>query len=153
MRLSSAQDVEGFVPNFHEYIKSEYPTHLRTKDGTLPNTLRQKYKEVACGTAIFMPIRSTGDTVLGFLIIGVNPHKRYDDDYRRFVMLLSRQLATSLAAAVLFEDETRRARLAVEQAATDRNVLSKRLAIQTHEALEIENRFRRMADMAPVVRI
>ena len=40
--------------------------------------------------------------------------------------------------------------MAAEQATHDRNLLSKKLAIQTHEALEVEARFRRMADLAPV---
>lgn len=44
--------------------------------------------------------RSTGQNVLGFLLIGVNPHKKYDDDYTLFIELLSRQLATSLAVSV-----------------------------------------------------
>jgi hypothetical protein len=40
--------------------------------------------------------------------------------------------------------------MVAEQANHDRNLLSKRLAIQRHEALEVETRFRRMADLAPV---
>jgi PAS domain-containing protein len=40
--------------------------------------------------------------------------------------------------------------VAAELAALDRNLLSKKLAVQTHEALELESRFRRMADLAPV---
>ena len=37
-----------------------------------------------------------------------------------------------------------------EQADRDRTLLSNRLAIQTHETIEVESRFRRMADLAPV---
>jgi len=40
--------------------------------------------------------------------------------------------------------------LAAEQAANDRTVFSEKLASQTHEAIETEARFRRMADLAPV---
>jgi hypothetical protein len=50
---------------------------------------------------VFLHIRSTGENVLGFLILGVNPRKQHDDDYRLSTELLSRQLATSMAAAVL----------------------------------------------------
>jgi len=53
-------------------------------------------------------------------------------------------------SAVLFEAEIRRGRIAAEQATLDRNLLSKKLAIQTHETIELETRFRRMADLAPV---
>ncbi|CZR55813.1 related to sensory transduction histidine kinase [Phialocephala subalpina] len=55
-----------------------------------------------------------------------------------------------MASAVLFEEEIRRGRLVAEQAAQDRNILSNKLAVQTHEALETETRFRQMADLAPV---
>jgi hypothetical protein len=51
---------------------------------------------------------------------------------------------------VLFEEEIHRGRMAAKLAAQDRNLLSKKLAVQTHEALELESRFRRMADLAPV---
>jgi hypothetical protein len=37
-----------------------------------------------------------------------------------------------------------------EQANQDKNILSRKLEIQRHEAMEIEHRFRRMADLAPV---
>lgn len=37
-----------------------------------------------------------------------------------------------------------------EQANKDKNLLSRKLELQRHEALEIEHRFRRMADLAPV---
>lgn len=40
--------------------------------------------------------------------------------------------------------------MVADQANHDRNLLSKKLAIQTHEALEVEARFRRMSDLAPV---
>ena len=40
--------------------------------------------------------------------------------------------------------------MVAEQATQDRNLLSKRLAIQRHESQEQETRFRRMADLAPV---
>lgn len=153
-RLSSAHALEEFIPNFLEMIKSDTPTQLQAKDGTVPpaivQALREHDDEESCDNAIFLPIRSTSDKVLGFLIIGVNSKKRYDDDYRLFLEMLSRQLATSLASAVLFEEETRRSNAAIELATEHRNLLAKQLAFQTHEALEFESRFRRMADMAPV---
>ncbi len=40
--------------------------------------------------------------------------------------------------------------MVAEQVNHDHNLLSRRPAIQRHEALEIETRFRRMADLAPV---
>lgn len=153
-RLNSETDLDEFLPNFQDLIKKDLPTLLHAKDGSLPSSIIQAILTPnnleVCDTAVFLPIRPTGENPLGFLILGINSRKRYDEDYQLFIWLLSRQLATSVAAAVLFEDETRHARMAAEMATEDRNLLSRKLAIQTHEAFEIESRFRRMADMAPV---
>ncbi len=40
--------------------------------------------------------------------------------------------------------------MVAKQADHDRNMLSRKFAIQTHKAMEIESRFRRIADLAPV---
>ncbi|TVY84026.1 hypothetical protein LSUE1_G001789 [Lachnellula suecica] len=153
-RYSNDEPIEDFLPNFHEMIKSDTPTLLLTSDGTMPKCVRQNLKgengEDIYEAAVFLPIRSTGDTTLGFSILGINPRKRFDDDYRLFIELLSRQLATSMAAALLFEDELRRGRIAAELAAHDRNLLSQKLATTKHEATALESRFRKMADLAPV---
>ena len=153
-RLDSENDLDEFLPDFLDLIKKDSPTVLLAEDGSLPAALIDDLGVLengdVCEAAAFIPIRPTGENSLGFLVIGINPRKRYDEDYQLFVVLLTRQLATSIAAAVLFEDETRRARMAAELATQDRNLLSRKLAIQTHETLEIESRFRRMSDMAPV---
>ncbi|KAE8443515.1 hypothetical protein EG329_001755 [Mollisiaceae sp. DMI_Dod_QoI] len=153
-RITTEIEMEQFLPGFFDIIRSESPTLLTAENGLLPDWMVKEVKignsEHFCESAVFLPIRSTADNVLGFLILGINPRKRFDDDYMVFIELLSRQLATSMASAVLFEEEIRRGRMAAEQAAQDRSILSDKLAIQTHEALETESRFRRMADLAPV---
>ncbi len=152
-RLNSENDLNEFLPGFLELVKTNLPTVLHASDGSLPSSMIQAVQTtdvVMCESAVFLPIRPTGDTCLGFLIVGINPRKYYDEDYQLFIRLLNGQLTTSIAAAVLFEEETRRARIAAEIATQDRNLLSEKLEKKTHEASEIESRFRRMADMAPV---
>lgn len=63
---------------------------------------------------------TTGDSTLGFLIMGTNPRRPYDEDYDLFVQLLGRQLATSMASVVLFEEEIRKGEKAAQMAAQDR---------------------------------
>jgi PAS domain-containing protein len=139
-RLNSEEDLDGFLPDFMNLIKSNSPSILRVKDGSLPPSLAKDLKElggeISCETALFLPIRSTTESALGFVILGINPRKAFDEDYKLFAELLSRQLTSSLVAAFLFE--------------ADRNRLSTKLALTTHENLELEARFRRMADLAPV---
>lgn len=93
---------------------------------------------------------TTGESILGFLVIGVNPRRPYDDDYSLFIQLLTRQLATSMASAMLFEEEIRRGQRAARLAALDRQELSKQLDLRTQEAVESETKFTRMAEFAPV---
>lgn len=152
-RLSSTCPAENFIPQFEKHLKSLAPTLLHTSDGALPKDLLEEIRSSGADisdSAIFCPIRSTGESVLGFLIIGVHPHRHYDADYRLFMQLMSRQLTNSMATAVLFEEELRRSRAVAEMADLDRTRLTKQLAATTHEAFAAEHRFRRMADLAPV---
>lgn len=103
-----------------------------------------------CQSVVVCPIHpTTGESILGFLVLGVNPRRPYDDDYSLFVQLLSRQLATSLASVVLFEEEIRRGQRAAKLAALDRIELSEQLAARTQEARDSETRFTRMAEFSP----
>jgi signal transduction histidine kinase len=103
-----------------------------------------------CRSVVVCPIHpTTGESTLGFLVLGVNPRRPYDDDYSLFIQLLSRQLATSLASVVLFEEEIRRGQRAARLAAMDRIELSQQLAARTQEARDSEIRFTRMAEFSP----
>ena len=99
-------EVEDFIPNFKTLVRSESPTLLRIEDGSLPEVFSREIPIAGgiqpCEAAVFLPIRSPGEYVLGFLIIGINPRKRYDEDYDILVQLLSRQLATSMAVSLPF---------------------------------------------------
>jgi PAS domain S-box-containing protein len=82
--------------------------------------------------------------------MGVNPRRPYDDEYSLFIQLLSRQLATSMASVMLFEEEIRRGQLAARLADLERQELSRQLDLRTQEAVESETKFTRMAQLAPV---
>ena len=66
------------------------------------------------------------------------------------MQLLSRQLTTSLASVVLFQEEIARGKRAAKLAALDRIDLSAQLAARTQEAVESETKFTRMAEFVPV---
>jgi hypothetical protein len=99
-RISSAPEMEQFVPNIQKLVAADSPSLLLAENGSMPEAISSipvMNGEHPCESAVFLPIRSTADNVLGFVIIGLNPRKRYDDDYKVFMELLSRQLATSMA--------------------------------------------------------
>lgn len=96
---------EGWAPYLRETSYVNKPLLLSTDAGTLDTTMLQGLDpggwEDACRAVAIMPIHpTTGETILGFLIIGINPRRPYDDDYSLFVQLLSRQLATAMASVV-----------------------------------------------------
>lgn len=146
---------EGFGIAFREAMMADKPVLLETSSGTLDQEILEG---LSCRgfpekprAAIVCPIHpATGDSINGFLVMGVNPRRSYDDDYSLFVQLLSRQLTTSLASVALFEEEIKRGQRAAKLAALDRIELSEQLAARTKEAVESETKFTRMAELAPV---
>lgn len=145
---------EAWAPYLREAMKTDKPILLTTDDGTLSDLIDGlKFRGFGdpCRAAVVCPIHpTTGDTILGFLVMGINPRRPYDDDYSLFIQLLSRQLATSMASVVLFEEEIRRGQKAAKLAAQDRIELSKQLDLRTQEVAESETKFTRMAEFAPV---
>ena len=147
--------MEGFGPVFREVMKTDRPVVLEVGGRDLPSDLLDGLDYRGFGdpvrAVVVCPIHpTTGESVLGFLVLGINPRRPYDDDYGLFIQLLSRQLATSLASVVLFEEEIRRGQKAAKLAALDRIELSEALAARTQEAIDSERRFARMAEFAPV---
>lgn len=148
---------QGWAPYLREAMKTDAPVLLSIDDNEslsdLIIGLENRGFGEACRSAVVCPIFPTtgeGSSVLGFFIMGVNPRRPYDDDYSLFIQLLSRQLATSMASVVLFEEEIRRGQRAARLAALDRIELSKQLDLRTQEARESETKFTRMAEFAPV---
>lgn len=145
---------EGFGPVFREVMKTDKPAVISIGSDDLPSSMMEGIEWRGfgdpCREIVICPIHpTTGENILGFLIMGINPRRPYDDDYNLFVQLLSRQLATSLASVVLFEEEIRRGQRAARLAAEDRYHLSTQLAARTQEARESETRFTRMAELSP----
>ncbi|KAL9040919.1 MAG: hypothetical protein Q9180_001613 [Flavoplaca navasiana] len=140
---------------FREAMKNSKPLVLQTDDGSLDTAILEGIQwrgfGDACQAAVCCPIHLTGgESILGFLLMGLNPRRPYDDDYSLFIQLLCRQLSTSVASVVLFEEEIARGERAAQLAALDRNELSEQLAIRTQQAVESETKFTRMAEFAPV---
>ncbi|GKU21771.1 unnamed protein product [Fusarium langsethiae] len=140
---------QGFVPSFREAMRTRgEPTLVRIRDGSLPEDILQGIQWRGFGEAgseaIIFPVRPTnGENVLAFLVLGVNPRRPYDAGYKSFASLLNNQLATSLASIILFEDETRRGRDAVEAAALEKEELTQQINLQA-------SRLRRMTELSPL---
>lgn len=65
--------------------------------------------------AILLPIAQQGQQRRsGVFIAGLNPYRKFDDEYRGFVSLLSDQIGGAIANAVAYETERRRAEALAE---------------------------------------
>ncbi|TID21535.1 aerobic respiration control sensor protein arcB [Venturia nashicola] len=147
-QLDLKRSREGFIPSFRTSMRTREPTTLHTRDGSLPEELLEGITWRGfgdpCREAIIFPLRPTnGDTVMAFLLLGVNPRRPYDDEYKAFSSMLNRQLATSLASVILFEEEIRRNRDAAEAAALEQAQLTQALKLQT-------DRLQRMTALSPL---
>ncbi|KAK2030198.1 hsp90-like protein [Colletotrichum zoysiae] len=148
---------EGFAPYMRQSMTMQgAPIVLSVDAGNLPTKLLEGLEWRGFGdpsrTIVILPVHPTtaGESVVGFIILGTNPRRPYDDEYQLFIHLLSRQLATSMASVVLFEEEIRRGQRAARLAALDRQELQMELYQRTQEAVESEYKFTRMAEFAPV---
>ncbi|KNG51750.1 ethylene receptor [Stemphylium lycopersici] len=97
-----------------------------------------------CRTIVICPIIPTsGDQVEGFLIIGVNPRRPFDEEYQQYLQVMGRLLATSLASIVLFEEEVRQREKAIIQAALIQEQLMAEIKLK-------EGKFQRFAERCDV---
>lgn len=147
---------DGFAPYMRQCMAAGgEPLVLSETDDTLPKDLLEGvnwrgFGDPCTTMVVFSVVPTTKEAVTGFVVLGLNPRRPYDDNYKLFIHLLSRQLATSMASVVLFEEEIRRGQRAARLAALDRQELSMQLLLRTQEANESEFRFTRMAEFAPV---
>ncbi|KAK8200187.1 uncharacterized protein BKA78DRAFT_376412 [Phyllosticta capitalensis] len=154
-----SQGRDGFTTYFRNAAQCDEPLLLRVEDGTLPESLVQGVESRAwhepCDSVVISPIRPTTghaltrDTAVGFLVIGLNSHRPYDEEYRTFINLLNRQITTSMASVLLLEEETKRGRTIAEQAAYDQHKIEELLRLRTKELEQSELQLKHFADGVP----
>lgn len=96
---------ELVVSLFRKAMGVSRPLVLHIKDGQIPRDLLHGIQWRGFGpSTTFVILRLTAaDDILGFLLMGLNSRRCYDDDYQDFMQLLSRQLSTSLTSALLIK--------------------------------------------------
>lgn len=110
-RADLMQDSKTILPLLKKTMMANGPTVFQRDDGSLPESLLQGIDWRGFGepsNALAVIPLTAGEEVLGFLLIGLNPRRAYDEDYGGFVQLLSRQLSTSLTSAALIEQAKRK---------------------------------------------
>ncbi|KAF1991692.1 hypothetical protein K402DRAFT_131530 [Aulographum hederae CBS 113979] len=153
----SLEDFTGF---FLQAAETRESLVVRTADGTLPTDfveglILRGFKETP-QAAVVCAIRPTAlmsedpDTVMGFLIMGLNTRRPYDQNYSSWIQSVVRQINTSAASVVLFEQEIQRGASIAEQAAMDKGLFEAQLNAKVQEIEQSEQTLKRIFTSLPV---
>ncbi|KAF3249214.1 hypothetical protein TWF128_007890 [Orbilia oligospora] len=152
-QIDLSESDEGFASAFREACEHEF-LYLKNSELVPPHLLdglRSTFDDPIDSVAICsIYSHSLADEISGFLVLGLNTRRVFNDDYKLFVQLLIRQLASSLSASFFFETEVRRSENLARIAAMEKIILSNQLAAKTMEARASEFRFKRLTEVAPV---
>ena len=105
-----AESPTGVVDRVLATGRTEEITGLReqTPDGLIPGPLGPLTPD----TAVVVPLTISGRAEpIGVLVLGVNPYRRLDGEYRAFFTLIGRQIRVALTDTVAYEGERVRAQL------------------------------------------
>ena len=110
-RLDLTQGSETILPLLKKTLAASGPTVFQRDDKSLSESLIQGIEWRGFGepsNALAVLPLTAGEEIVGFLLIGLNPRRAYDEDYAGFLELLSRQVSTSLTSAALMEQAKRK---------------------------------------------
>ncbi|HEY3928683.1 MAG TPA: GAF domain-containing protein [Candidatus Koribacter sp.] len=109
--LNAASSKDEITATVAKVVESGQPVTISVSHIALP--LGPADQQVT--HAIVLPVQSRAEAhAIGVLIAGVNPTRKFDDDYRTFYELLSGQVATAIGNARAYEEERRRAEALAE---------------------------------------
>ncbi|GAA4706523.1 hypothetical protein GCM10023215_53720 [Pseudonocardia yuanmonensis] len=122
-RLACAAGVEAGAPVAPEQVGPDGPwpvEEARAGRTAVVDDLGARFAELPTGEWDRPPLEAavvplgTEDAVAGFVVVGLNPYRRYDEGYRGFVELLVAQIASGLLNARAYETERHRAEALAE---------------------------------------
>lgn len=95
---------------------------IRTHKACLVSNLKSSFDSLPTGAwertphqAVAVPIAPSGQTgKAGLLIVGLNPFRLFDDNYRGFIDLIAAQISASIANAQAYEEERKRSEALAE---------------------------------------
>jgi hypothetical protein len=130
-------------------------TLYRYEDGILPNTLFTNVEKRGfgdpCRAMLIVPVRTSNETIAGYLIVGLNTRRPYDAEYQDWIQVFSNLLGTTAASVALHEEEVRHRRRQEEQAARDREALSAEVAVLAQEASDVAEKLSNFYTLANAV--
>ena len=135
----------GFAPAMRASLASGDVVLLQTNDGgpdesVLSDIKSRRFKAVSQQVAVF-PVRSMADDTMGFVILGLNPLKPFNLEYRGFVDVLTKQIVSNVSSILLAEE--------IRRTKKDCATLFKEFISRTSAFEKNESRFMEFADRSP----
>lgn len=156
--IADQHSMVGFTAYFENTYRSGDMMYLSVEEDTIPPALLSGLYSKGfldpCRSVVVLPITPTTghdasrNTTLGFIVLGLNTRRPFDNDYQQFIKVLRRQLTTSMASVLLLEEEIRRGRTIAEQAALDQKQLEDKLRERTRELEARRLELKQFADVA-----
>lgn len=110
---------------------------LCTENGTLPpgflSGCADRGLGFECTQLVACPLQRPSGGVIAWLVLGINPKRTYDDEYKRFTRLLSRHIESKLVLILTLEREKKLALKCAEAAAQQQLILSSQIEQQRRE--------------------
>ena len=110
-QIDLTQGSEMVLPLLRKTLAANSLTVFQRKDKSLPEPLIRGIQWRGFGepsNALAVLPLTVGEETLGFLLIGLNPRRAYDEDYAGFLELLNRQVSTFLTSVTLMEQAKRK---------------------------------------------
>jgi hypothetical protein len=147
----------GFAPYFQQAMVAGKPITVRLDQGSPAAKLVQGVQWAGfgdpCRAAAICPITPTpseSTKALGFVVIGLNPRRPYDNDYQHFILVAIRLLSTSLTSILLHEKNIMHQERALANAEAMKLVLELQL-LESQKAAEWNFfKFKRFAERSEV---
>ncbi|KAE8842153.1 hypothetical protein PTNB73_00208 [Pyrenophora teres f. teres] len=150
------QQDHGFTPYFRQALTARKPIILRFDQdpvaAELVGDIEWQGFGDPCKALVICPLNPTSskDNILGFMVIGLNPRRPFDEEYLQFILVTSRLLSTCLTSILLHEEDIGRRERTIANAEAMKYQLKEQLTLSQQEAERNVSKFKRFAERADV---
>ncbi|KAI4606325.1 hypothetical protein J4E83_010133 [Alternaria metachromatica] len=150
------QQDHGFTPYFRQALTARKPIIIRFDQDPVAAALVKDVEWQGfgdpCRAAAICPLNPTSskDNILGFMVIGLNPRRPFDEDYLQFILVASRLLSTCLTSILLHEEDIGRRERTIANAEAMKSQLKEQLTLSQAESERNFSKFKRFAERADI---
>lgn len=145
----------GLARAMRDSARGGTASSYQEEEGVLPSSLYHDLEQRAFGDSLrcflVAPVRTYDETIVGYLLIGLNTRRPYDNEYKAWIKVFSNLLGASAASVALHEEEIRKRKRQEAQAERDRAALNAEVANLTQEASHVAEKLRNFHDIADEV--